>query len=147
MTTLTQTDRKAEFIAATRAVADLLEATPDLRTPDAVSNDPMTRMPRFNWCVWDAEPAAKIAQLVRLIGGKWDKNTPDDAYDRQYYVLAREYHGATLEIHAYRDSVCERVVTGTRTVEQVIATAHETVTVTEDIVEWRCHPVLAGAGA
>ena len=54
-----------------------------------------------------------------------------------------------LCVNAEREEICERVVTGTREVteevpdpEQVAAVPKVTVTRTEEIVEWKCRPIL-----
>lgn len=48
-------------------------------------------------------------------------------------------------IHLYSGAeyTCERVQTGTRTVERPIMVQHGTETIEEPVFEWRCGPVLA----
>ena len=135
---------RATFADSLRTIADLLDSTPDLPKPDVLRLGD-GGMPKVEWNVWDEEPAPRIAELVRLIGGKWDKNAPTTEYQQKYYRLTRDYQGVELEIATYRDRVCERVVTGTREVTEEVAVQTAMVTRTEDVVEWRCHPLLAEA--
>ena len=51
--------------------------------------------------------------------------------------------GMQVQIVVARDSVCERVVTGTRTRTVEARPAVEEHTVEEEIVEWRCSSVLS----
>lgn len=130
-------DPRAEYVAGLRALADLLEQHPDL---------PLPYEDKFSWNVWPHETAdvkAEISRIRRLLPGRFDKRAPDSEYAAVYFTLTGHLRGLTLEIATYRDQVCERVVTGQREVTTEVPTATETVTVTEDIVEWRCHPLLA----
>lgn len=140
-------DPRAEYIASLLTAAGLLDSKPELRAPDAT----MQRDGRLllRWDVWDGEPAAKIAELTKLIGGKWDKNAPaaEGDYATTYFELSQRHEDVTLVITTYRDRVCERVVTGTRevTVSKPIVSGHEDVTETVEDFEWRCHPILHSA--
>lgn len=118
MSNSTETDRRERFVASLRAVADLIDNTPELRLPNSVTSHGM--VVDFGWSVWGNDAPGRIAELARLIGGKWDKNAPDSDYNQKYYELSRDYCGARLSLSTYRESVCERFV-----------------------VEWRRHPLLA----
>ena len=41
-----------------------------------------------------------------------------------------------------RGEVCTKKITGTKEVTKEVPVTYETQTVTEDIVEWECHPIL-----
>lgn len=131
-------DPRAEYVAGLRALADVLEREPGL---------PLPVKDTFSWNVWPvgfADVKAEVARIRRLLpAARFKKNEPDSEYNRQYFHLSAPLHGVTLEICTYRDQVCERVVTGTREVTKTVPVQMEDIIVTEDIVEWRCHPLLA----
>jgi len=117
-----------------RAAADFVEAHPDLPTPTFVFNE-------LSWgCYNNDDSASGMAAIVRAIGGRWDKNVDDE-----YYRLRRTYGALKLQVWAYRQEVCERVVTGTREVTTDKPTAFEQVTETVEDFEWVCKPILAEA--
>ena len=61
--------------------------------------------------------------------------------------INRKFGPLTLQAAAWRGDVCERVVTGTRTVAEQITPAQEVEIVPEheeDIVEWKCPDSLLG---
>lgn len=142
MTQSTEQTRRAEYIAGLRAVADLLDSAPDL---------PLPTTPKIEWAVHyyavsDEAQRAVLATIARLIPGRLDKNDPAEGqYAANYFTLSGNVGGMPVEVWAERPSVCERVVTGTREVTKVVPTATEEVTVTEDVVEWICTPLLADA--
>jgi hypothetical protein len=131
-------DRRAEYAAGLRALADLLEREPGL---------PIPFPDKFEWNVWPHNVdnvAAEVARIRRLLPGMFEKNDPAQSnLASQYYMLTARLHGLTLEICAYRESVCERVVTGTREVTEQVPVAFETVTKTVEDVEWVCKPLLS----
>ena len=135
---------RAEYIVGLRALADLLEANPDLPIPDGEPDG------RFAWNIWPdgGDTAARVAAIRRMLPGTFTKNDPaSNAFASKYYELTAPLRGITLAISTYRDAVCERVVTGTREVTKTVPVKTEEVTVTEDIVEWVCRPLLAEAVA
>lgn len=144
--TSTETAR-ADYIAGLRAIADLLESTPDLPLPT-------TR--KIEWAAhWytsnDDEIPAVVADLARRIPGKLTKNDPTrGAYAAAYYELSGNVGGMPVRVWAERSAVCERVVTGTREVVETVpapdAPMVEVVKTVEDF-EWVCHPILAEATA
>ena len=135
-------DQRAEYVAGLRALADLIEKNPTL---------PLPSKRRAEWAFGfaygsDEARRAAIAEAARIIPGRLDKNDPTASdYNAKYYVLTGKLHGLEIELWAERDQVCRRVVTGTREVTKEIPTAVEEVTITEEIVEWVCEPLLAGA--
>ncbi len=122
-----------------RAVADLLEAHPDLPVPQA-SDDGV------RW--FTARTPTEIAKVMRAVQGPWAKNDPNASdYDRGSATFTTTLLGHPFTIYVDRGSVCTRTVVGTREVVKTIPVATEEVTVTEDIIEWECHSVLTQAGA
>lgn len=139
---------RAEYIAGLRALADLMEAQPGLPIPDGGADG------EFAWNVWPhavADVPARVAELRRMLPGPASKNDPTenggDGYAAKYYELTVPLRGVRLVISTYRDAVCERVVTGTREVTKTVPVQTEEVTVTEDVVEWRCKPLIAEVSA
>ena len=70
--------------------------------------------------------------------------------DDHYYDLDGYLDGLAVKFVAFREEVCERVVVGTREVtrttkdpELLAQLPDVTVTETEEVVEWRCSPLLA----
>jgi hypothetical protein len=136
-----QLDARAGYIAGLRALADALETNPEVPLPGP-SGAGATISFQFTH---GADPRAAIAAAARAIPCNWDKRVTEGK-DQAYFELLGRLHGLPLELWAFRDAVCERVVTGTedREVEEVVRPA-ETRTVVKpvEIVEWRCHPLLA----
>lgn len=66
-----------------------------------------------------------------------------------YATAVRRFGAVDVQVTIARIEVCERVVTGTRTVEvpdpEVVAAA-PLVTIDEEIVEWRCPPSFLAEG-
>jgi hypothetical protein len=131
----------AEMAAGFRQLADLIEATPDI---------PVS-YPALNvWCFWGAGAVKDMAALTRAalrLGAKVDKNITDSQYN-----LSIRLGPITATSLASRNEVCERVVVGTRKITETVpdpAAAPVPMverTRTEDVVEWRCVPLLAGGG-
>lgn len=139
------TDNRSECIAGLRAMADLLEATDALPLPEPVN---------FAWNVWgnfQDDVPAEVARIAKLLPGRLDKNDPTVSdFNGRYYQLTGKVGGLTTEICAYREMVCERVVTGSETVTKTVpAPDAPTVEVTETVetVEWICKPILAKAAS
>ena len=131
------TAAQARFVAGLRELADLIERAPAVAGP----------CPSYQHNLF-AESGESMAGLAKAIGGRWDKVTVGD-----YFVLRRRiagdwFSGVTVEINGRHEQVCERVVTGTRTVEipdpEVVASAPK-VRIEEDVIEWRCPDVLRSA--
>jgi hypothetical protein len=132
------TDRQ-DYIEGLRKLADLLESTPDLPTP--YLDDHSVR-----WS--DYYSAANVARLAALIPGTMQKNDPDASdYDRTYYRLTSDVKLGPFEltVTSYRDSVCERVETGTKTVVVPAVEAEPARIEKVPIYEYVCKPLLAKA--
>lgn len=141
----------AQKLAANyRAVADWLDARPDLPvTVTAAVNlwgfrsviESSSRLSGL-----DAKP--QIAEVAKIVGGKLDKSA-----DETWFMLNAEIEtpfgmSASYEFNVDRELVCERRVIGTETVE-IPATdaipARPARTEEREKVEWVCPPSLLGA--
>jgi hypothetical protein len=128
-----ETSERQEAIAGLRALADFLDANPDAKLPHNV---------QAMECVQSADA---LATRVRDLGGSWEKGT-----DESYFELTRSFGPrVSYQVFATRANVCERVVVGTEEVEVKEYPAVEpiTKTVTREVVEWRCPPILASSTA
>jgi len=98
-----------------RALANFLEANPDLPTPS---------LP-------DLIVASKehMIEAVRLTGAK-------KRYDETYFYVDVPVGDFTLQFFCSRETVC----TPTKTVEEVIPAQPEFIR--RKVVEWECHPLL-----
>lgn len=137
-----EAERRASYIRGLRSLADALEASPEaLPLPYEGDSVEMT----FHFLGGD-DPRAAMAAAARALPCNLRKAVKEYNDGSAYFHLEGALHGLKVELVAYRDAVCERVVTGTeeREVEEVVKPA-ETRKVTKQVetVEWRCHPVLA----
>jgi hypothetical protein len=129
-------DPRAEYISGLRALADLLEQHPELKTPhygiDVIPHGP--EQSREQLAVW-----------ARALPGKKDKQISEKLASLVGYL-----RGVKVTVIAYRDEVCERVTTGVETVTKKVKdpealAAVPEVEVTEEVetYEWICRPMLA----
>ncbi len=145
--TTTQDSTRAEFTAALRARAEALtalagrlDAHPEAKLPYQLPADEINI-----YCTSTADQRAVMAATARAIGCTWTKK-PWEANGTAYFDLVGDFHGITIAITAYRDQVCERVVTGTeeREVDEVVTPAvTKKVMKTVEVVEWDCGSLLA----
>ncbi|MEV0968475.1 hypothetical protein [Microtetraspora glauca] len=134
---------RAEYIKGLRALADILEAHPELPLP--YEGDDAS----LNFIEGNAEEERRgAAVFARVMPGTVRKEPRGE-----YFDLFAEIHGVRVQWIARRENVCERVVTGTREVEieepdpdALAAVPKVKRTVVVEDVEWQCHPILAGAG-
>lgn len=137
---------RVEYVAGLRALADLLESTPDLPLP---TEREITWAAHTFQIYEGREPRETVATLARLLPGRLYKNDPaKGGYAEQYFELTGKLYGLGLRVWAERSEVCRRVVTGTREVtETVPAPDAPTIEVTRTVedVEWVCEPLLADA--
>ena len=130
---------------ALRQVADLLEAHPDLPLPYVTSSSSGAASVSWQLVIESihgfdlAAQKAEATRIIRTLGGKWDKQ---DGYEDFYFK--RSLGLLNLSITVKREAVCERVVTGTETVTIPAKAATPQQVVEQEIVEWRCEPLLAG---
>jgi hypothetical protein len=135
--------KRAEYAKGLRALADLLDAHPDLPLPYTG-----TGLSALNWIEVSADVQRSAAVFARVMPGTVEKSVSDNA--GQFY-LDFTLHGLSLRWIASRAEMCERIVVGKREVEieepdpEALAQVPKVkrVEVVED-VEWQCRPVLAG---
>lgn len=128
---------RARLVRGLRAFARILEEDLDLPLPTHYT---------IQWLIFAnhdyEEQKATAAEIVKKVGGKWDKSGMDTLFNFTSHV-----HGLPLEITVDRPAVCQRVVTGTREVEVEVpdpSVTVPTVTVTKTVeeFEWKCEPLL-----
>lgn len=142
-TTVTQT--KAQTIAAgLRALADMIEASPELVDKAHLGD----RFNRMLVPAWTRDEVAAAARAGLRSGAKVDKHV-GDKYAGVNVVLNEM---VSLHVYVDREEVCERIVVGTRDVTEEVPdpdalAAVPTVTVTKTVedVEWRCTSLLSEA--
>lgn len=138
---MTPTDTRSSYTAGLRALADLLDAHPQVPLPHyGTSGAPMAI-----FFLSGEDPKAALVAATRAFPGPKQKGVWDTYYDVQGSL-----HGLHYKLTAFRDAVCERIVTGTREVveevpdpEALAAVPKVTVTTTVEDVEWKCSPLLA----
>ena len=128
--------------ALLRQAADLIEAHPGLPAPVVTSFSDGSVDVAWQLMNGDAKDDQKVAvrQIIKAIGGKWNKA---DGGDTLYLRSTRD--GLKLSIYVTRDQVCERIVTGTKSVTIPAKPRVPARVVEVEDVEWRCEPVLAEA--
>lgn len=114
-----------------RALAGWLDAHPGAELDQVTF---IGRPTAYDFGVADRE---SMGVRAREIGGRWEKDAGTELFKLRQEVIP----GVDYVMTAARDQVCERVVTGTREVERPDPDA-PLVTVTEEIVEWRCGSLL-----
>jgi len=133
------------LLATLAAVAALFDGQPDLPLP-LISIYPRT--PHKADLAWylnindrgDEEMQREIAALiVRTIGGEWTKSYTDNEAR-----MVQQRGGLNMTLTVTRAAVCERVVTGVKSVTIPAKPAEPERTVEVEQVEWKCGPVLGG---
>lgn len=96
----------------------------------------------------DSDKAAQQAEFAR-IARRYGATTTKDISDKFHNVVA-DFGAVKVDMIAYREEVCERVVTGTREVTEEVpdpvalaAVPTTTVTTVVEDIEWVCRPLLA----
>lgn len=137
----------AERAAGFRALADLIEANPQLASDLYLQN--FLAMPLHNPKVTDQR--ARLAEWATAALGQGAKFTK--RVDKDHFSGIVDFGPFSIEVLADRDEVCERVVTGTETVTKKVKdpealAAVPEIEVTEEVetVEWVCRPLLAATG-
>lgn len=140
--------KRAGYIDGLRCLADILEDDDAVPLPYHGDGTAITISAFLN----APDPRAALAAAARAFRGMtWRKDVRESEYG-DYFDLEGELHGLKLVLTAYRDAVCERVVTGTREVTEMVkdpealaAVPEVEVTRTVETVEWVCGSVLAPA--
>lgn len=137
-----ESQQRSEYTAGLRALADLLDANPNIELPmTGQSYDPL------QWVLThDESQAETLATIARALPGQLSKSGNDE-----FFRLKGQIRGFYVKILADRDEVCTRRVVGTREVVETVPDPSVEVPLverkrTEEIVEWDCGPILAPAG-
>jgi hypothetical protein len=95
---------RAAHATGLRALADAIEACPDVPVPFYGRLEPLTV--HF---LRDGDPIPAMARAASLFGGPWDSRIRDytGSGGRAYFDLTGEYHGLHVKLTAYRDAACE----------------------------------------
>lgn len=144
--TLAEVER-ASYIDGLRALADVLEDHPEVPLPHDGHGDSGIAIMFLS----GTDPRSALAAAARAIPCNWRKDASDAAGDYPaYFDMYGSLHGLKLHLTAYRDAVCERIVTGTREVTEMVkdpaalaAVPEVEVTRTVEDIEWVCGSVLA----
>lgn len=132
-------------------LATFLRANPDLPEP---THFEVQHEASLRWLIWGKdlqEQKETAAAVVRFIPGTATKST--DKYGSADWIdYSGEVDGVSWDIVCQREAVCERVVTGTKTITREVpdpTVVVPTVEVTEEVetVEWVCGPLLADGQA
>jgi hypothetical protein len=96
---------RAARIAGFRALADLMEACPDVPLPFHGRLDPIVI--HF---LRDSDPIPSMADAARALGGPWHWRIRDytAAGGGAYFDLVGEFHGLPVKMVARRDDACEQ---------------------------------------
>lgn len=142
------TTTASNYTAGLRSLADLVDQNPDLLGDLRLSADvilvPVSHAasPRGRMVAWVRAAKAANLPIRKAFDEKWGEVS---------IALAA---GLTVKVYADRESVCERIVVGTREVVREVPdpdalAALPTTTVTETVedVRWECIPLLADAVA
>jgi hypothetical protein len=138
-------------VAGLRALADLIEANPEIAEHTRFTFD---RLDAFAHGDDAAAVLAAMARAGKAAGHRVTKDF-DDSFGGVEIHLSEEVSpfaggDVVLAFHAPREQVCERIVTGTREVTETVRDPDApkiTRTRVEDVVEWRCAPLLADEAA
>lgn len=129
-------DARVEYIAGLRALADLLEAQPELMKPHGY----LSVVP-----LGERQSREQLAAWARALPGRKQKQITDE-----FANLVGFLRGLEIKVIAYRDEVCERITTGVETVTKKVKdpealAAVPEVEVTEEVEQykWICRPMLA----
>lgn len=136
---------RAESIAALYELALLLEQNPKLPVPWELTGHSHLNIHLMS----SPDPRGDLATIVKILPGPIEKRVWS-AGGASYFDAVAKIGVIELQVGAYRDQVCERVVTGTREVTKTIpdpTVEVPVVEVTETVedVEWICGPLLAKA--
>lgn len=129
-----KSEKNAQLVAGLRELAEFIETNDDF---EFVSGDSCPI--EFSWRDWylhdmsTEEKRAEIAKIARKLGNA------EKIYSDDFFWLEKQFGPMVIfRVHSMRQTVCERVVTGTITLPAVPAQPERTI----EKVEWRCSPIL-----
>lgn len=136
-------DPRQQYITGLRILADVLEKHPEVKLPiHGHSGSPL-----LFYFTEDAGDVEAMAAARKALPCTWRKSFTDGGGKyTPWFNLSGELAGLAIQLYAPRDAVCERVVTGTedREVDEVVQPeVTRKVVKPVEVVEWRCHPILA----
>jgi len=124
----------SEYTNGLRMLADFLDDNPDIKEPVGKSS--------WDKIIWHMPSKGHAAELVRALPVSVDKR-----FDETYLNLEFQFDGLYMNAFIARDSVCEKVVTGTETLIRLVPPEGVEMIEEEyerDIIEWKCsEPLLA----
>lgn len=127
---------RAAYAAGLRHLADVIEAHPECPLPSGSG---------LSFFLHGDDSATTAAALRRAFGGgRWTKRPSHDETD---LILQGMCAGLPINLWLNRNQVCERRVVGQREITETVPVGEdtrpvETVTRTEDVVDWICSPIL-----
>jgi hypothetical protein len=134
---------RTEKVAALFELALLLEQNPDLPVPFELTSGSHLNIMLMS----SKDPKGDLARCIRILPGPIQKRVWGSESNSYFDAIAKV---GSIEIHvgAYRDQVCERVVTGTREVTETVPDPTVRVplvevTKTVEDVEWVCGSLMA----
>lgn len=135
------TPRK-QLLDEVRLILDLLEARPELPLPQDFGDS------GWNALSWYPDSPVQAAQLVKALGGRWEKNDPNESeFDATYLKmkakLGQELH---VDLLVSREGVCEKVVVGTerkKVTKVVQAQVTEEVYADVDVIKFECKSIMS----
>lgn len=135
---------KRTMSSTLRAVAEFIEAHPDIPVPYVAVYDHRPDLADVSWYLHindnakdAADQKAKAAAILKAVGGKWDKNFTSDAR----FTQSRD--GLNFDVVVAREAVCTPRVVATETVTIPAVEAKPERTEERPVIEWDCAPVLA----
>jgi hypothetical protein len=142
---MTAPTERERYIDGLRVLASVLEAHPEIRLPHQGSGEFAAMTLGF----WGDDARELLAATARAFPCAWRKDVRDGE-NFSYFNLRGQLGGLHVNLTAYRDTVCRKVVTGTREVTETVKDPAklaevpevEVTRVVED-VEWACGPLLA----
>lgn len=114
----------SDFPKSLRILADFYDTHPDFPQPD------------LRFAVGEANGKEAAAKVIRAFGSCVKE------YSDAMFHIKKQFGCICLDVLFYRTDVCEAIVVGKKLIPATPAVEakpeHE-----EDIIEWRCNPVLA----
>ena len=135
---------RERYIDGMRILLSVLELHPEIPLPAYGRLLPVT-MTFFS----GGDERERMAAAARAFPCAWKKKTTDGD-GRSYFDLEGQLAGLSVQLTAFRDTVCRRVVTGTREVTETVKDPAKLAEVPEvevtrviEEVAWECGPLLA----
>ena len=146
---MSDNDLAQQMSAGLRNLAEFIEQNPELAAGFRYTLQTTALNIHLQYDRDAAPQLAEYAKAAARHGAKVSKDVDD-----QFHNLIFDFGGAKARVIAYRNEVCERVVTGTDTVTKTVPdpdalAAVPTVEVTETVetYEWVCKPLLGTEAA